>query len=116
MTTTNTTRMLMIGMLAMITFVACKKEDSDGGSEEVGEVFYDADVKTIMSNNCTSCHAGSSPSAGLDLTSKDNVQNAIENRNLLGRINSSSNPMPQSGLMPQSNRDKMQAWKDQGFN
>jgi hypothetical protein len=51
----------------------------------------------------------------MSLTSYSLVKNAVENRGLIGRINSASNPMPQGGLMSQANRDLIQQWKDDGL-
>jgi uncharacterized membrane protein len=99
-----------IGILAF----SCKKEEPVD-SIDVGEVSYDTDVKSIISDNCTQCHAGSSPSAGMDISTKAGLQSGIETRGLISRINSSNNPMPASGLMSTENRAKIAAWQDQGF-
>jgi len=79
-------------------------------------VSYDANIKSIMSSNCTSCH-GSTPTNGapMSLTTYTQVKNAVENRGLISRINSVSSPMPTGGLMPKATRDLVQAWKDGGF-
>jgi uncharacterized membrane protein len=79
-------------------------------------VTYNANIKSIISNNCTACH-GSTPTNGapMSLTTYSQVKNAVENRDLISRINSTSRPMPTSGLMSQSNRKLIQDWKDNGF-
>ncbi len=100
----------------LLVFAACKKEEVPVDDIDVGEVSYDGDVKSILSSNCSPCHFSSSPSAGLDLSTKASAESAIETRNLIGRINSESNPMPQAGLMSAEKRAKIQAWKDQGYN
>jgi len=110
----QTLRIFPILFLSIALVISCKKEDPE--PVNTGDVTYEGDIKSIVSNNCSSCHFGSTPSAGLSLSSKSDVQAAIESNNLLGRINNSSSPMPQGGLMSQGNRDKFQSWKDQGYN
>lgn len=81
-------------------------------------VTYNGHIKSIMSNNCTSCH-GSTPTNGapMSLTTYSQVKSAVETRGLITRINSTSNPMPPSPNSPLSNADKnlVQQWKDGGF-
>ena len=77
-------------------------------------VKYNPDVKTIMTNNCITCHGGSAPNAGLDLTNYTNVSTSILG-NLLNRVNDAQNPMPPSGLMLPIDRQKLQKWLDDGL-
>ena len=60
---------------------------------------YDKDVKTLINNSCATaaCHGADNPPYGLALTNYEQVKNSAINGNLIGRINSSSNPMPPSG-------------------
>ncbi len=76
---------------------------------------YNPDITTIVSNNCLPCHAGTSASAGLNLESYMNVRNATEIGNLIERINDINNPMPQSGLMPSSQRIIFDQWILDGY-
>lgn len=79
-------------------------------------ITYNSHIKTIMSGNCTSCHGNpTTSSAPMSLTTYSEVKNAVETRGLIERINNANNPMPQGGLMSQTNRDLVQQWKDQGF-
>lgn len=78
-------------------------------------VNYTSDVAPIISNNCLPCHAGSSPSAGLNLETYTNVRNATQNGNLLARINSASNPMPQSGQMAPALIATIEQWATDGY-
>ncbi|MEN3324357.1 cytochrome c [Mariniflexile soesokkakense] len=81
-----------------------------------GKVTYNANIKSIMNAHCTSCH-GNPPtnSAPMSLTTYSQVKSAVETRGLISRINSTNNPMPQSGLMSQNNRDLIQQWVDDGL-
>jgi len=84
--------------------------------EEIdGLVTYTTDVRPIISNNCLPCHAGSTPSAGLNLETFVNVRNATQNGNVLVRINSSSNPMPQGGQMAPALIATIEQWAADGY-
>ena len=78
-------------------------------------VTYDTDVSIIISNNCLPCHAGTFASAGLNLEGYLNVRSSTENGNLLSRINSISNPMPQSGPMAPDLIATKEQWAEDGF-
>ncbi|MGK0252923.1 MAG: putative membrane protein [Mariniflexile sp.] len=81
-----------------------------------GKITYNGNVKSIINSNCTSCH-GNPPtnSAPMSLTTYTEVRNAVNNRGLITRINNANNPMPQTGLMSQNNRDLIQKWVDDGL-
>jgi len=82
---------------------------------EPSSVTYNGNIKSITSN-CTTCHSNPpTNNAPMSLTTYDDVKNAVENRGLISRINSSTNPMPPTGLISQSSRDLVQAWVNQGF-
>ncbi len=78
-------------------------------------ITYNADVSTIISNNCLPCHAGTAPSAGLNLETYLGVRGAAEGGNLLNRINNASNPMPVGGQMPAALIATIEAWAEQGY-
>ena len=78
-------------------------------------VTYDTDVSIIISNNCLPCHAGGFPAAGLNLEGYVNVRSSTENGNLLNRINSVTNPMPQSGQMAPDLIAIIEQWAEDGF-
>lgn len=89
--------------------------DENNTSNETDTVTYTADIQPIMYNNCTTCHAGGAPAAGLDLTTYTNVRSGAEFGNLVNRINNADNPMPGSGLLPESTRLKIDKWVENGF-
>tara|TARA_R110001632_G_scaffold38339_2_gene96490 strand:+ start:19951 stop:20295 length:345 start_codon:yes stop_codon:yes gene_type:complete len=78
-------------------------------------ITFDDDVSVIISNNCLSCHSGTFASAGLNLDGYSNVRNATENGNVLTRINSVSNPMPQGGQMPPALIATIEQWAIDGY-
>lgn len=100
--------------LVFLVFSSC----STSTIEEVvitDPVTFDEDVNIIIINNCLPCHAGTFPSGGVNLEGYTNVRNATENGNLLTSINSVSNPMPQSGLMPPALIAIIEQWAIDGY-
>jgi cytochrome c5 len=81
-----------------------------------GAVTYEANIRQIVQSNCLTCHTNPPVNgAPMSLTTYNDVRNAVDQRGLLGRINSVANPMPPTGLMGQSLRQEFQDWADQGF-
>lgn len=76
---------------------------------------YNGNVKVIIDNNCIVCHGATGAAAGMSLTTYDQVKTAVQTRGLLDRINNSSNPMPPSGKMAQSNLDVITKWNTEGL-
>lgn len=84
------------------------------------KVSYAADVKTIIDNNCISCH-GASPISGtnLSLSNYDQVRNAVLNKGLINRISlpeGNSSLMPQGGpKLPQATINVIIKWQEDGL-
>ncbi|UTW66009.1 hypothetical protein KFE94_15320 [bacterium SCSIO 12643] len=109
---------LMLFVFIGLAFTQCtsnKETIKSSTGVELSQISYDTYVKPIIYNYCTTCHAGKSPSAGLDLQTYANVKNAAENRNLLKRINDHKNPMPVGGLMPKEERLTILRWAKNNF-
>lgn len=79
------------------------------------KVVYSPDVENIMYNYCITCHGGSAPSAGISLTTYNEVKSQAENGQLLHVVNDEINPMPPNMLLPLDVRQKLQKWADDGF-
>ena len=102
-------------VLTGVLLFSCSSEDDDSEMIEA-TITYDTNIKSIIDNNCTVCHGSpTTQGAPMSLTTYTEVKSAVETRDLIGRVNSSSNPMPQSGLMTLANRDLIQQWKDDGL-
>lgn len=92
--------------------------DSDPAGEDPDPdaVTYTGNIEAIIQANCTSCHGDpptqNAPMPLLDLAS---VREAVDNRDLLGRINSSTNPMPPAGRLPLATRQLFEEWVDLGM-
>jgi len=110
----------LINRLAIIVLFACtallyncnKDDDSpeemNGGGEDPT---FTANVQGIISGNCFNCH-GATPTNGapMSLTTYNQVVDAVNNRGLVNRINSTTAPMPPSGRMNATLRQTIEQW------
>ena len=102
--------LLLLSVFLPLSFFSCSEDDNASEPEEItdpdpmvnpipGQVStYTAHVKTIIDAECARCH-GNPPSQGapMSLISFANVKEAVENRDLFGRLTSVNNVMPPSG-------------------
>lgn len=83
------------------------------------EVTFIADIKPIIDNNCIRCHANPPLNgAPMPLITYENVKDAVENRNLIGRISSEDLAfmMPFGGpRLPQDLIDLIIQWNEDGL-
>lgn len=103
---------LFIVVLAALT--GCKP-DPVNPPPDIGPVNYTQDISAIVYNNCQTCHAGPVPSAGIALTTYQEVRAQTEHGNLNNRVNDEVNPMPPRGLLPEEDRLKIEKWMEDGF-
>ncbi|WP_038262834.1 hypothetical protein [Zhouia amylolytica] len=107
-------------LLFSICLTSCSSTD-DSAMENIPDeidgtsITYENTIKGIMTSECTSCH-GSTTSQGapMSLVTYAQVVDAVDNRNLVGRIESNTNPMPQGGKMSQTKIDQIKAWVANG--
>jgi hypothetical protein len=80
-------------------------------------VSYTTNVKNIIDQSCATsgCHNATSNTAGLTLETFTQVKNAFVNRNALGRMESTTNPMPPNGNLPSTSIQTIKDWRDQGY-
>ena len=71
-------------------------------------------VDPIIVNECISCHSYAGSAEMLNLTIDVNIQEAVLNGTLIERINSSTNPMPPAGKLPESSLEIINRWADNG--
>ncbi|WP_282080257.1 hypothetical protein [Aquimarina algiphila] len=85
----------------------------------VNLVTYDDNVKNIIDNNCILCHNDPPINfAPMPLLTFEQVKEAAENRNLIGRVSSEDINflMPSGGpRLPQSTIDIIIQWRDDGL-
>jgi len=114
--TINTVLAISALLLAQSCTTAIIDEgDIDGLPPITRTVTYQSDVGNIMFNNCITCHGGAAPSDGLDLSNYQNTKSAAEQRNLIQRMNSVTNPMPPQGLLSPEIRQIMDKWIEDGL-
>ncbi len=70
-------------------------------------------VKSLLATNCISCHSGANPQAGLNWTFNCDIIN-FWNRIKARAVDGNPSPMPQGGLLPLSERNKVTAWINAG--
>jgi hypothetical protein len=76
---------------------------------------YSVEVARLLEQNCYQCHLESSPEySGYTLEGYDAVKLFASDGKLTERINSSSSPMPPSGLMSECDRALIDAWVAKG--
>jgi hypothetical protein len=66
-------------------------------------------VSQILANRCSSCHSGNNPQAGLNLTKPCDILNHWD-RIQARAVNGIPSPMPQAGLIPLEERNKIMEW------
>jgi uncharacterized membrane protein len=104
-------------------FMACTNDNPDTLMEDMpndNAITYQQNVKSIIDNNCISCHAATPRNgAPMSLVTYEQVKNAIQNRGLLNRIslnNGNSLLMPQGGpRLPQVTIDIVSQWQQDGL-
>lgn len=71
------------------------------------------EVKKIIAANCFTCHAGANPQGGLNFADNCTIVQAWD-RIKARAVDGNPSPMPQPGLMPLSERNKITAWVNAG--
>ncbi|WP_188621785.1 cytochrome c [Flavobacterium suaedae] len=94
------------------------EEDSITDDDIPVVITYDAHVKQIVDANCVTCHSAGATASFLPLTNYMEVKDAVENTDLLDRIqrqNGQPGLMPQTGRMPMNNIDAILEWNMDGL-
>lgn len=81
------------------------------------EVSFSEEILPILQHNCTGCHGGSAPTAGIDLSTYAAVVPVAESGKLLGVITHQPGfpKMPQGGeQLLQCDIDRIRSWIDAG--
>lgn len=80
-------------------------------------VTYSSSVVPVLTSNCNSCHGGSSPSAGINLSTYAGVKTQVDNGKLWGSVSHASgfSAMPKNtAKMSTCNLAKIKKWIDAG--
>jgi len=84
---------------------------------DTANVTYSGSVVPILLSNCTVCHGGSTPSAGIKLDTYADVKVQVTNGRLWGAVSQavSFSPMPKNSTkMSTCNLTKIKKWIDAG--
>ncbi|MCK6608186.1 MAG: cytochrome c [Flavobacterium sp.] len=93
-------------------------EDIQGSQAITGPITYNSHVKNIVSTYCSSCHSTGGTASFRPFTTYEEVKDAIQNTNLLDRIqrqNGEPGQMPQTGRMPQDKINTIIQWNSEGL-
>lgn len=111
--------------IIFLSFLACDNASEDDLIEPIIidpaiTINYDTNVKTIIDSNCIFCHSDPPVNgAPIPLVTYDNVKNAVNNSNLIGRISSQvgePGAMPVGGpRLPQNLIDIIAQWQADGL-
>ncbi|HEX7505779.1 MAG TPA: hypothetical protein VF550_03335, partial [Polyangia bacterium] len=84
----------------------------EAGTGDTGSsVSYATQIAPLLSANCTSCHGGSNPQSGIDLSSYTKVKSNASAANSAIQ----SGRMPPSGALSAANKQLFQTWVSQGM-
>ena len=104
-----------LAVALIILNVSCKNNSvealSNGSICDTTAVKYSTAITSMMTNHCTNCHGGSSPSAGISLESYTDLVSYGQ-----ASLNAMKNgSMPQNApKMDACNINKLTAWINQG--
>ena len=70
-------------------------------------------VKNLLQTNCVSCHNAANPQGGMNWTVDCNIV-SFKDRILARAVNGNPSPMPPTGLLPASERQKITDWINAG--
>lgn len=110
---------LLNSILLLFGCTAVSEEDLVDATPIPEIITFNGNVKPIIDNNCVICHSNPPQNgAPMSLVSYENVKEAVQNRNLIGRI-SSEDPafmMPFGGpRLPQNLIDIIIQWNEDGL-
>ena len=100
----KTTYLLLTGtILYLLAFSSCYYDNLErlnptSSCDTSGTITYAGAIKSIIDNNCTSCHSGGAPSGGISLDTYTSVKNAGLTGKLYNSVSwaSGTSPMPKS--------------------
>ena len=108
-------------ILTSIALYGCETRTYEDLLEEqiiVGEVTYTQHARAVFDANCISCHSAGGTASFRPLTNYAEVKDAVQNTNLLERIqkqNGEPGLMPQTGRMPMDKIDIILQWNADGL-
>lgn len=86
----------------------------DPNACDTSVVKYSTFIQPLLKDKCLSCHAPGGVQESSPLHTYEFVKLYAQSGLLVGRTNDTNSPMPQSGLLPTCDRDKIRAWVNRG--
>ena len=107
---------LASGLLSVQSCYYDNEQDLYGGVNgcDTSAVKYSDQVTNLLENNCYTCHSVASDVAGSPFDTYESLLPFAQSGELVNRINDDATPMPPTGLMPDCDRLKIEAWVKAG--
>jgi len=107
-------KLFIISIFAFI-LTSCSSDSDDPMDPPIKDVTYANDIKSIIDSKCISCHA-STPQNGapMSLVTAAQVKEAVENRDLIGRVTNGSMP-PGSADLTAAQIQLIEDWETNSF-
>lgn len=84
------------------------------GTCDTTAISYSADIKPLIEANCTVCHSPSGVQSATPVDNHADLKILADNGKLVDRTNDAGSPMPQTGLLPECERNMIRAWVNAG--
>lgn len=107
-------KLFTISIFALLV-ISCSSDGDDPIDPSIKDVTYVKNIKSIIDSKCISCHA-STPTNGapMALVTSGQVKEAIENRDLIGKITSGSMP-PGNADLTAAQIQLIEDWQTNSF-
>jgi uncharacterized membrane protein len=108
-------KIIIILVITCYVSFSCETATYEDISSKAANPTYTANIQTIISNNCLSCHGAGDQYPTLETYSQ--VRESAEEGSMICRIDDQScgSVMPQSGRMPQTSINTIKNWAANGF-
>ncbi len=109
-------KLLILPILILLFIItSCSSGSEDDMNPPVNDVTYAGNVKAIIDGACLNCHTDPlANGAPMPLLTLANVQEAVQNRGLIGRVENGS--MPPSGAdLSAAQVQAIKDWETGGF-
>ena len=109
--------LLAIGSMILVTSSSCYYDKAEilypPSTCDTATVTYRGSIMPILGANCNTCHGGTLPAYGIDLTMYSVVKTQVDNGNLWGVVSHAAGypPMPKnSDKLNDCNLNKIKLW------
>jgi len=98
----------------LFNLTSCSSDSDDSPVIIEDPITYGTDIAPIMSASCTFCHGNPTTNgAPMSLNTFATVKDAVENRSLIGAVESGF--MPPNGELSAAQIQKIKDWQSAGF-